>query len=424
MFAIRTLALIFMLPLLALAQFYGGSKYSGIGIPYFEAESFRTFAPGDKDARVYIFNEIINDDLTFIQEGNSGYKAQFELVMAFFDENEEQVLSRTIRREITETDFVKTNSRDKKTILTNYYDLNAGKYVLKMQMLDITSGKSTNRQMDVLVEKLNREESAISDLLFLQDVQVDSSGMPVSMVPRVRTNFQGHEGIFFIHFDVHTNQVPVEAKIRYRLQSGVNSVEVDSSSTEMLNEQVSSFDIRLDKSKLTRNEYTCIVEVEINGEEVEKRKTFSFFWVDSPDTQDDLNQAFEQMVYILPDDSLDLYEEASLEKQQEFFKRFWAQKDPNPNTEVNELMEEYFRRINYANREFSSFSQDGWRSDRGRILVKFGFPDDVERHPFEIDSVPYEIWRYYALRKVFVFADKTGFGDYRLLPQYMDEEYH
>jgi GWxTD domain-containing protein len=98
--------------------------------------------------------------------------------------------------------------------------------------------------------------------------------------------------------------------------------------------------------------------------------------------------------------------------------------DPNPNTEKNELMEEYFLRVNIANQNFSTLSQDGWQTDQGRIFIKFGEPDDIERHPFERNSPPFEVWRYYNLRKVFVFLDRTGFGDYYLHPSYLDEEFN
>ena len=67
---------------------------------------------------------------------------------------------------------------------------------------------------------------------------------------------------------------------------------------------------------------------------------------------------------------------------------------------------------------------EGWRTDRGRIYIKFGPPDDIERYPFEMGTYPFEIWRYYSLRKVFVFVDRTGFGDYYLHPDYYDEEYN
>ena len=130
------------------------------------------------------------------------------------------------------------------------------------------------------------------------------------------------------------------------------------------------------------------------------------------------------MVYIINTDSLDYYlDEANLDEKQEYFKRFWKQRDPNPQTVKNELMDEYFKRINFANRNYSGFTSEGWQTDRGRILIKFGFPDDVERHPFEIDGKPYEVWRYYNLRKVFLFEDYTGFGDFRLHPDFVNVEY-
>ncbi len=137
----------------------------------------------------------------------------------------------------------------------------------------------------------------------------------------------------------------------------------------------------------------------------------------------DLNLALRQMVYIIHPDSLDYYLDAKLEDKQRFFKKFWADRDPDPKTKINELMDEYFRRINYANEHFSGLSNKGWTTDRGRILIKFGQPEDIERHPFELETRPYEIWRYYSQRKIFLFEDQTGFGDYRLHPDYLSMEY-
>ena len=129
------------------------------------------------------------------------------------------------------------------------------------------------------------------------------------------------------------------------------------------------------------------------------------------------------MRYIIPHDSLDKYKNSDLDVKQVYFKRFWKLRDPNPKTTKNELKDEYFKRVNYANRNFTGFGQNGWLTDRGRILIKFGFPDDIERHPFEMGTQPYQIWRYYGLRKTFVFLDQTGFGDYRLHMDYLNVEF-
>jgi len=102
---------------------------------------------------------------------------------------------------------------------------------------------------------------------------------------------------------------------------------------------------------------------------------------------------------------------------------FLAEKIISVKETMNQLKNEYFKRVNFANRNFTAFGTEGWLTDRGRILIKFGYPDDIERHPFDMNSKPYEIWRYYNLRKVFLFVDRTGFGDYRLHPDYIDMEY-
>ena len=130
------------------------------------------------------------------------------------------------------------------------------------------------------------------------------------------------------------------------------------------------------------------------------------------------------MKYIPDADSIGWALKQDYDVKLAFFKRFWKRMDQNPGTDKNELMDEYYRRVNFTVVNFSSLANDGWKTDRGRIFIKFGQPDDIERHPFEMSSNPYEIWRYYGLRKVFLFLDKTGFGDYYLDPNYLDEEYN
>jgi hypothetical protein len=76
-------------------------------------------------------------------------------------------------------------------------------------------------------------------------------------------------------------------------------------------------------------------------------------------------------------------------------------------------MEEYYIRVQFANKNFAHYIE-GWRTDMGMVYIIFGSPNNVDRHPFDIDSKPYEIWSYYDLNHQFTFVDQTGFGDYRL----------
>jgi len=82
-------------------------------------------------------------------------------------------------------------------------------------------------------------------------------------------------------------------------------------------------------------------------------------------------------------------------------------------------MEEYYRRVDFANANFGTFIE-GWKTDRGMVYIVLGPPNDIERHPFEAGSKPYEIWSYYTINREFVFVDYSGFGEYRLVTPFWE----
>lgn len=119
------------------------------------------------------------------------------------------------------------------------------------------------------------------------------------------------------------------------------------------------------------------------------------------------------------------------EERENFIEYFWRRRDPNPETEVNEYREQYYERIAYANEHFAS-GIPGWKTDRGRIYIRWGKPDSVESHPaggsydrpsYEgggtITTYPFETWFYRHLDGVgdgieIEFVDRTSTGEYRI----------
>jgi GWxTD domain-containing protein len=79
--------------------------------------------------------------------------------------------------------------------------------------------------------------------------------------------------------------------------------------------------------------------------------------------------------------------------------------------------DEYMTRVTYANANFGVMGREGYRSDRGRVYITYGTPDDFERHPNESDSKAYEIWTYHSLQggAIFVFVQKNQGGEYDLV---------
>jgi GWxTD domain-containing protein len=119
------------------------------------------------------------------------------------------------------------------------------------------------------------------------------------------------------------------------------------------------------------------------------------------------------------------------EERENFIEQFWRRRDPNPDTEENEYRDEYYERIAYANEHFAS-GIPGWKTDRGRIYIAWGKPDEVEAHPSggsydrpayegggNTTTYPFEIWFYRHLDNVgegveIEFVDPTGTGEYRI----------
>jgi GWxTD domain-containing protein len=101
---------------------------------------------------------------------------------------------------------------------------------------------------------------------------------------------------------------------------------------------------------------------------------------------------------------------------------FWKPMDPSPATPENEREREYFERIDYATEHFGRPDR-GFRSDRARVYVKFGPPDQVESKPFEIDRPARETWYYYERGLAVSFVDRFGWGEFLLeAPREPDEQ--
>lgn len=132
----------------------------------------------------------------------------------------------------------------------------------------------------------------------------------------------------------------------------------------------------------------------------------------------ELDKEFAMARYIATPEEVNRYKQLKGEEaKRKFLADFWKKRDPDKSTPINEMKIEYFKRVEYANKHFSVGNKEGWRTDRGRVYIMYGPPDEYERHPSEVDSKPYEIWYYHNIEGgvEFVFVDKSGFSDYILV---------
>ncbi|MBA2705724.1 MAG: GWxTD domain-containing protein [Blastocatellia bacterium] len=140
----------------------------------------------------------------------------------------------------------------------------------------------------------------------------------------------------------------------------------------------------------------------------------------------------KDVTYIITDEERKAFKKLATDDEREkFIEEFWRRRDPDPDTDENEFKEEYYERIAYTNEHFAS-GIPGWKTDRGRIWIMYGKPDERETHPSggtydrpsyegggNTSTYPFETWFYRYLPGVgsgveIEFVDPTGSGEYRI----------
>ena len=132
-----------------------------------------------------------------------------------------------------------------------------------------------------------------------------------------------------------------------------------------------------------------------------------------------LDSLYEPLIYLMEANEQGLYPTLTLEGKRRFLQKFWAKRDPTPGTPRNEDADRFYSAIAEANRRFregGAAEIPGWRTDRGRIFIRYGAPDEVLSRPQAQSTAPFEVWKYTRTRvRRFVFYDVTRFGNYVLI---------
>jgi GWxTD domain-containing protein len=140
----------------------------------------------------------------------------------------------------------------------------------------------------------------------------------------------------------------------------------------------------------------------------------------------------EDVVWIITDEEKAAFKQLSNDEERDnFIEAFWQRRDPTPDTEENEYKEEHYQRIAYANEHFAA-GVPGWKTDRGRIYIIYGKPDEIESHPSggtyerpieegggETSTFPFEDWRYRYIEGIgqeviIEFVDPCMCGEYHM----------
>lgn len=169
--------------------------------------------------------------------------------------------------------------------------------------------------------------------------------------------------------------------------------------------------VQIPNEKFPNASYRITVR-EDGTNEPSAKQTVQSIWFNMPTSLFNLDVAIDMLRFIADKSTIREIRKGSSAEREKKFRAFWEKKDPTPETEYNELMAEYYRRIDYAYENFTTLNTVGYESDQGRIYIQYGPPDNIQRK-FPTSGTTTEVWTYGS--KEFVFRATSGFGDFKLV---------
>jgi GWxTD domain-containing protein len=392
------------------------SEYASEPLFFFEAISYASEQPGK--ARIDAYVQVPYQELRFVKEGEQ-FVARYDVSLSLTNTQGQLVLERTWTEVVRVKDFLQTSSTRLSSLTHRPIEIEPGNYQVSVQIQDQDSRKSARRRRNLLVSDFAKDSLSVSDIMLVN--RLSTSGEKRSIIPNISGNI-GHltEG-FFLYVEVYSKVALDSLMLNWKILDTQRREVLHNSQTEAATGRVTQAFLKVDNPNLDAGTYFLSLDVAPVHDAAthpaltaSSSRTFTVRWSDLPSFVQDLDKAIDQLRYVARESEMEYMREAKdpTEKRRRFLE-FWKKRDPDPRTAENELMEEYYARVDYANKNFTHYVE-GWRTDRGMVYIYLGAPDNIERYPFQSNSKPYEIWYYNQINRRYVFVDESGFGDYRL----------
>jgi len=378
-------------------------------------QDFISFRGQKEKTRLDVFIQVPYNAVQFVKTGE-GFEAAYTITVSVFDEEKKNLITEKVWNEkIVAISFELTTSPENFNLGHRSFELTPAVYSIKTSLYDKDSKNEYSSENKVVVKQYNLVPSISDIMLISKRTMVEGNS---KIIPNVSRSFVTDRDPLSVFFEIYSDTVSnffVDYEIFDEKESSVykatKEVVITAGSNQIIN-NIDSLSLDLGKNLLNitlRDSAGKVYDISV--------KSFLSRWVGVPVTVSNLDKAIDQLIYLANPEDLTFINstEDRIEKAKRFV-AFWKKQDPNPADEYNPVFNIYYDRVAYADANFTSYSLEGWRSDRGMVLILQGAPDNIERHPFEYYAKPYEVWQYYNLNKQFLFVDYTGFGDYRLDP--------
>jgi len=376
--------------------------------PLFSADVVISLDPEGKPV-LSVSVSVPYDELQWIKIAQ-GYASGAEFQVVFEPRARGREYGDVWERRVVVTAFSTTTTAQAAVVERRTFDVPPGRYRVRVAVRDLNSEGVSSAREAIDIPDYSRVPVGFADL---ELGVADSSGSFRSLPTRQFGMNSSRLAVRVILFDRRPGGWPRVYPFHYRILDESGGDVVNRKHDVTLNHSAEAITLRPDSLDLFIGSY--VFEVELVEGRSRWRVDRSFEVEESgPPRGREFEKMLEPLAYIAESWEIDHLRSLEPERQAEGWLEFWRRRDPSPDTPRNEALVEFFRRVRFADQHFQSYGP-GWRSDMGRIYIKFGPPDQIENRPPTPQAPQLEVWYYNRPYRRFVFADREGFGRFVLM---------
>ena len=407
---------------------------------------YSVFKSDDEKFILEIYYSVNQQSLLYKQNGNSYEGAALLDVNVTNLSNNSIIYSNLFKSPSVVNDTASRN--DQKLIGQINYLLDKGNYRLSIKGSDFADSlKADNFDQEISTGNSTMSGVTISDIELASSIKKsDNTKSPfykntLEIVPNPSALYGMNLNELNYYFELYgltESNISNEYLINYSVYN-LNNQKIISKDKRVNRKNESKADygtIIIDS--LDRGSYNFVVTISDSAKNVNLSKEKKFFIyqdnssgstiTESDDylksifitrSEAEIEDEYEKIYYISSKKFKERYEQmTNLNDKKKLLYEFWKSQDLNPETQVLETRIAYLKRVDEANRQFKEAYVEGWKTDRGRIYIIYGKPEDVDRHPFEAETKSYEVWNYHSVEggAECVFVEfQHSLSEYRLV---------
>jgi GWxTD domain-containing protein len=357
---------------------------------------------------VYVW--VGNYQLQFLKT-DTVYTARYQVNVEIFKQKDISLLTRDTTMAINENKYSRTLSRGARHLVLFSFNLAPQDYLFRIRLLDLNSNGTVFQETTKKVPALSPAQLGVSDILIM--MQEDSNNVEMTTISPMRIPIQDRV-FLYVQVTLPKNVTSFDLDASLLPRDGAKPSAVNKKMSA--NASPANVIIKLDKSSMAEGDNDITVKITAGKQTaIAIKKVVFVSGGEAFTTGRSLPQMIEEMSYIANGDDLKKMRNAEGEEKEKLFQEFWDKRNPIPNSQENPLENEFFKRVDVANQQFSFVKTPGWKTDRGRVYIMYGAPDSIDKGSSSSGVGNYEIWYYNDLQRKFVFYDEYGFGDYRLV---------